>query len=271
MKISDRIHGNQHEGLRLLFINIFFVILLSAAFILPQNVFAEPDWQVKLTVAAGTAYNNLVLGTDSTATNGYDPQWDTYALMGGTVEAYFPHTDWGVPHQQFHRDIRAHAPGSAIEWSITVSSSLTNENFTISWDLSSIPDANPIILIDDSLGQQTDMRTSGSYSFTYTAVRNLRVQVTENTTCSNLPARISRTVPAYYSSLQDAYNSAADGEIIESLAETLTGDLDINLSKSVTLDGGYNCSYSSNPGKTILNGTLTISSGSLSIRNISVQ
>jgi len=244
------------------------VVLLILLCVIPAPADAA-DWEITLKVQAGSAYNNLVIGADATASNGYDVIWETYALMGGKVEAYFPHPEWGLIHEEFHRDIRAHNSAAAIEWPLTVHSSLANTNFTISWGLAGIPQDYPAVLTDQSTGQQTDMRSAGSYSFTYTGTRSFRIQVTE--ICSTLPVRITGASPVYYSSLQDAYNSAVSGDTIESNAETLTGNLSINLNKSVTLTGGYNCDYSSLSGSTTLNGTLSVTNGSASIENIIIQ
>ncbi len=257
-----------HKKINGLSKHIISVSLLVILCIIPATAGAT-DWEIALKIQSGTAYNNLVLGADATATNGYDAIWETYALMGGTVEAYFPHPEWGLVHQEFHRDIRAHNSGAAIEWPLTVNSSLTNANFTISWDLTGVPQYYPAVLVDQSTGQQTNMRSAGSYSFTYTGIRSFSLQVTEM--CSTLPVRIAGAAPVYYNSLQDAYNAAASGDTIESRAEVLAGDLTFSLDKSVTLTGGYNCNYSSVSGSTTLNGTLTVSNGSASVENIIVQ
>ena len=246
-------------------------LLIFFCFI-PFKADAAADWEVALSVSSGNAaYNRLILGADNTATDGHDNIWDTYALLGGTVQAYFPHPEWGLAQQEFHRDIRAHSPGSTIEWSMTVNSSLTNADFTISWRVSSIPENNPVVLIDDFTGQQIDMRSASSYNFTYTATCSFRLRVTEPSTCSNDRVRIAGTTPAYYPSLQAAYNAAANGETIQSRGEVLTENLNINLDKSVTITGGYDCNYTDNSGNTTLDGTLIISNGNVSIENIIVQ
>lgn len=167
------IRRNLHRVIFVLAILILFSISLE------NNIFAAPDWQVKLKVQSGNAYNNLILGTDSTATDGYDNIWDTYALLGGNLQAYFPHPEWNMAHTKFQRDIRAHAPGQTIEWQMTVEYTQTGSTFTISWDLSNLPSNYPIILIDDSTNQQIDMRGSDSYAFTYTGIRTFRIDVTE--------------------------------------------------------------------------------------------
>ncbi len=86
--------------------------------------------------------------------------------------------------------------------------------------------------------------------------------------CSNYPARVVGTTTNYYSTLQAAYDSASDNETIQAQALTaFTENLNINRSVSVTIEGGYNCDYSSNTGNTELKGTMTISGGTLTIKD----
>lgn len=245
--------------------SLYLLIMLC---IIPAAAVAA-DWEIAIKVQSGASYNKIVIGADSTATDGFDAIWDTYALMGGKVKAYLPHPEWGLHHKEFHRDIRAHNSTTPIEWPLTVTSSLSNSVFIISWNLAGVPQDYPAVFTDQSTGQQTDMRSAGSYSFTYNEARSFTVRVTEM--CSNLPVRIARAVPVYFSSLQDAYNSAVSGDTIESRAEVITGDLNVNLNKSVTLTGGYNCDYTRVTGSTTINGTLNLSSGSASIENIIIQ
>jgi hypothetical protein len=85
------------------------------------------------------------------------------------------------------------------------------------------------------------------------------------------PVRISLITPVYFSMLQTAYDSAGDGETVTTKAVALTENLNFNLNKSITLDGGYDCGYSIVTGKTIVNGTITISNGAVIIGNLEVH
>jgi len=85
------------------------------------------------------------------------------------------------------------------------------------------------------------------------------------------PMRINSTPPLYYSSLQDAYDAATDGETVEVIAVTFNETLTIDLNKSVTFSGGYNGAYSSNSETTVLQGSINISSGLLTIENFVLQ
>jgi YD repeat-containing protein len=80
-----------------------------------------------------------------------------------------------------------------------------------------------------------------------------------------------RIAGAYYSILQDAYNAASNGDIIQTQTTSIDENIDTNLNKSVTLQGGYNCDYSTQTGETILNGNMTISNGTVTIENFIIQ
>jgi len=85
------------------------------------------------------------------------------------------------------------------------------------------------------------------------------------------PVRILRAVPAYYATLQAAYNAAGDGETIQSRSKTFTENLDINLNKSVIMDGGYDCDFTTSIGRTKVNGSMNISNGALTLGNFILQ
>ncbi len=89
--------------------------------------------------------------------------------------------------------------------------------------------------------------------------------------CVGDPVRISGAPPAYFSLLQDAYNAAANMDTIQSQAVSFTGDLNININKTVTFEGGYNCVYSVITGKTIVGGNIIINNGKATIENLSIE
>ncbi|MBI5099170.1 MAG: S8 family serine peptidase [Nitrospirae bacterium] len=90
-------------------------------------------------------------------------------------------------------------------------------------------------------------------------------------TCPYFPVMIARITPAYFSSLQAAYNAAVEGETIQSQALNFTEDLNININKSVTVEGGYNCDYSTVIGMTRLTGLMTTSYGTITIGNLELK
>lgn len=154
---------------------ILLLMLLPILFVAAAE--AAPQWQATLWVQAGGGENELVLGADDTATDGFDNRWDVYTMLGGQLRSYFPHTDWAQTFQQYCRDIRAKAPGKTTEWMFVVESDLGSTSVTITRSLSLFPSDHQISLIDDTAGKTIDMRSNSSYSFTYTGKRNFRVSV----------------------------------------------------------------------------------------------
>ncbi|MFH1028221.1 MAG: hypothetical protein V1791_09485, partial [Pseudomonadota bacterium] len=90
-------------------------------------------------------------------------------------------------------------------------------------------------------------------------------------TCSQLPVRILRNPPVYYNLLQTAYSNAQTDETIQVQAITFTEDFDATLENTVTIDGGYTCDYSTNPDMTLINGSASMSFGTITMQNIAVQ
>jgi len=94
-------------------------------------------------------------------------------------------------------------------------------------------------------------------------------------TCANLPVRIIRGVTpfSYYSSIQTAYNNSIAGDVIQVHAAMFTENLnagDIS-SKSITIEGGYDCGYNAVIGKTSIKGQTTISKGTNKVKNVVVK
>lgn len=85
------------------------------------------------------------------------------------------------------------------------------------------------------------------------------------------PVRISRATPSYHSTLQGAYNNAADGDSIQCKDEVLVENPDLNRNISVAITGGYDCSYSSTTGVTTINGNMIVNNGQVTIENIVLE
>ncbi len=82
--------------------------------------------------------------------------------------------------------------------------------------------------------------------------------------CSNLPVTIA-AAPFY--TLQDAYDTAVNGDTIQSRSIILPKDLNIDRNISITLNGGFACDYSSNANITTVYGNMMISDGSVAIQS----
>ncbi len=111
----------------------------------------------------------------------------------------------------------------------------------------------------DILGSLTDKVWTGGRVNAFSAI------------CTSLPFRIDQPTPVYFSTLQAAYNAAYDGATIQSLAQVSVEDINFNLNISVTLEGGYDCNFTSNAGVTSLSGTTQISSGTITIGKFSLE
>lgn len=81
--------------------------------------------------------------------------------------------------------------------------------------------------------------------------------------------RIARAPGVYYTSLQDAYNAAIDGDSIQVQAVNLTGKFSANRNISLSLQGGYSNDFTTISGNTILKGMIQTFSGggTMTIRN----
>jgi hypothetical protein len=74
-----------------------------------------------------------------------------------------------------------------------------------------------------------------------------------------------------YSSIQNAYAGLYSGDVLQIQADDFSGNLTLDQNKSIYLDGGYICDFSSNTGYTAISGTLTISSGSVTVSNLIIK
>ncbi len=88
-------------------------------------------------------------------------------------------------------------------------------------------------------------------------------------TCqSDLPVKMSGE---YYSTINDAYGAAINNNVIRSHEEEIVENLILDMDKSITLDGGYDCSHVSKTGVTVINGNITISDGSVTIMDFVIE
>jgi hypothetical protein len=120
----------------------------------------------------------------------------------------------------------------------------------------------------DPVDDSTFWYTQEYYSSTSSS--GWRTRVGAFPICSFSPARTQG--PIYSTSLQGAYgNAASSGDTISTQSVTFRENLNLNGDKEIMLKGGYDCLYSVNPLRTTLIGSLTISTGSVTIENISIQ
>jgi hypothetical protein len=85
------------------------------------------------------------------------------------------------------------------------------------------------------------------------------------------PAKISGT-GSYFDTLQAAYDSAIAGGVVQAREHTFTESPVFNGSGLVTINGGYDLSYSTNSGTySVVDGVLTVGTGGVVLSNIVVQ
>jgi hypothetical protein len=76
---------------------------------------------------------------------------------------------------------------------------------------------------------------------------------------------------ATYSTIQGAYNECPSGDVLEIQAATFTENLDFSSDISVVLEGGYDSSFTSQTGLTIVQGMMTIGAGKITAENLIIE
>jgi hypothetical protein len=84
------------------------------------------------------------------------------------------------------------------------------------------------------------------------------------------PARIPVIPPLYFNNLTDAYNALTGDGTIQAREFFFEGDLTLDRYVAVILDGGYDSSYSTYIGNTVMKGRLTIIRGSLTAARLEI-
>jgi hypothetical protein len=148
------------------------------------------------------------------------------------------------------------ADSGAISWSgNTGTASYLFETQVI---LSPTPDASSLF------GGWSGGGCSGAGNCTVTMDGDITVTATFNLK----PARIAGSTPTYCDTLQEAHDGAVGGNTIE--AEGIVFPESLTVSKPLTLMGGYDNSYSSSNGFTMVQG-LTIRVGALTVENLVIR
>jgi photosystem II stability/assembly factor-like uncharacterized protein len=113
-----------------------------------------------------------------------------------------------------------------------------------------------------------------AYDFTnqaFAAVGGYGTILLDGDTIPTSPVRFWQPHDIYFESLQTAYDNLDTGTLIESQAVHLNENLFFDRNISVTLKGGYDAMYTNNPSATTINGTLTISDGSLIVEHLVIR
>jgi hypothetical protein len=242
------------------------------------GVFAS-SYTVSGTPGQGTITNNTITGNTATDYGGGAFLY-AYGGVGGILNVY-NNIIWG-------NTAPTGADINATNTSDNINNGYNNDYSTMagSWDNSGGNiDANPLF-VDASVSNYHLSATSpcfGAGDGSAPSVPSTDFEGDSRThsvgtldmgadeyTCGNYPFKISASTHNY-TSIQNAYDSMSTGAtlLIHSLENT--ENLAFNINKTVTLKGGYGCGFSSNPGYTRVKGSLTISSGTVTVENIKIK
>jgi hypothetical protein len=106
----------------------------------------------------------------------------------------------------------------------------------------------------------------------YNADKDIFVLKLALTTCPSTAAHINNGTS--FTTIQNAYNNSIDGSLIQLQALTFEEEevlVDSGDNIRVTLRGGYECDFLSNPGYSTLHGNLTISKGKVTIDSLIIK
>ena len=142
------------------------------------------------------------------------------------------------------------------------------------WSITSGTLPNGLTLYNSGAVSGTPKKT-GTSNFIAQVMDEYTSKATKNfsITIESFPVRISRTPPIYHSVIQDAYDNTAlgNGDTIQCQALVFNEDVQCDLDLAVTLEGGYDPDFTSNPNYTTINGSLTITNGTVTVENIIIK
>ena len=94
-------------------------------------------------------------------------------MLGGDIEAYFPHTEWGVLAEHFWRDIKA--PDQMKSWVFEVDTALSGVEIMLKWIPSKLPEGYAVELTDMATYDVIDMTSQGNYYYTDNGPRQFSI------------------------------------------------------------------------------------------------
>jgi hypothetical protein len=74
-----------------------------------------------------------------------------------------------------------------------------------------------------------------------------------------------------FNNIQDAYNNAEAGDVIQAKDLVSTENQTFVATKTVSVKGGYDSGFTSNSGFTTINGNMTIIGGAVTIENVIIK
>jgi PKD repeat protein len=130
---------------------------------------------------------------------------------------------------------------------------------------------NPVHMYKTTTGYPVSYNVSLTANGSKTTKNNF---ITLTEACSSPPYKIGGTSYSY-SDVQSAYE-AMGSETMQMQAlvlsgNTSTGNLMLDQTKTIKLQGGYDCGFTTNPGVTIINDKLTIKGGKVTIEKLIIK
>lgn len=112
---------------------------------------------------------------------------------------------------------------------------------------------------------------SGTIALSFSVPDSLRLDIPVTGSGYFRNVRIARATPAYFDTLQAAYDAAVSGEVIQLQAVTFMETDLLNRDIAVTVEGGYDDSFiTNNGGLSLLQGSIRTAGGSATMKNIRV-
>jgi PKD repeat protein len=217
-------------------------------------------------------------------------QLHTYA-QNGTYTVYLRVTDVGgnTSEASVTATITDTSPAadftaSAISGSVPLVVSFTNTstgydqlvNYSWDFDNDAVSDSsqeNPTYIFTEAGSYAVSLTVTDSDGSTNTLTKTGYIKVSASSKiegCSKSP--VKRGNSSYHSTVQSAYDTSAEGEIIRFHKQEIgTDTLSISRNVTVTMKGGYNCDYSGTEGMTTIVGNLIIDDGTVIIENIILE
>ncbi|WP_207063198.1 hypothetical protein [Motiliproteus sp. SC1-56] len=151
---------------------MFLAVLLAWSASIPAS--AE-EWEVEIVASTPDgAENSLHFGQKPDATDGYDSRYEVRAMLGGDIEASFPHAEWDVLAEHFWRDIKA--ADQTKSWVFEVNTALSGTETTLKWDPLKLPEGYVVELTDMAQHTVIDMTSQSEHHFsTYGGPRQFTI------------------------------------------------------------------------------------------------
>ena len=151
---------------------VFLAVLLAWSTSIPAS--AE-EWEAQIVASTPDgAENSIYFGQKPDASDGYDSRYEVRAMLGGDIEAYFPHAEWDVLAERFWRDIKA--PDQMKSWVFEVNTALSGTETMLKWNPLKFPEGYAVELTDMAQNTVIDMTSQSEHSYyTYSGPRQFTI------------------------------------------------------------------------------------------------